>query len=69
MFSKIGPFSAAIRIDFDGLARHGVLTRAPLSWDKKARHGPLKLALAIFDVRMALDRLQLPLPAAAYAQT
>ena len=69
MFSKIGSFSAAIRIDFDGPARHGVLARALLSRDKKARHDPLKLAMAIFDARVALDRHLPPLPAAASAQT
>ena len=60
-----------VRIDFDGLARHGVrvLTRDLLARDKKVRHDPLKLALAIFDARMALDRLQPPLPAPVSAQT
>lgn len=69
MFSRISPFSPAIRIDFDGLARHGVLTRDHWARDNKDRHDPLTLALAIFDARMALDRLQPPLPASASAQT
>ena len=71
MFSKTGPFSLPIGIDFDGPARHGVrvLTGALQARDKKARYDPLKLALAIFDAPMALDRPQPPLPAAASAQT
>lgn len=66
MFSKIGPFSAAIGIDFDGPARDGVRV---LTRDKKAGHDPLEFALAIFDARRALDRLQPPPGAAASAQT
>ena len=71
MFSKISPFSAAIRIDFDGLARNGVrvLTGDRLARDRKVRHDSRKLALAILDTRMALDRLQAPLPASASART
>lgn len=60
-----------VRIDFDGLGRYGVrvLTRDLLARDKKVRHDPRKLALAIFDVRLALDRLQPPVPASASART
>ena len=71
MLSKISPFSPAIRIDFDGPARHGVrvLTRDLLARDKRVRDDPRKLPLANFDPRLALDGLQPPLPAAASAQT
>ncbi|MCY3756207.1 MAG: hypothetical protein OXG96_00635 [Acidobacteria bacterium] len=71
MLSKISPSSPSIRVDFDGPARYGVrvLTGDLLAGDKKVRHDPRKLALAIFDARMVLDRLQAPLPASASAQT
>lgn len=65
MLSGISPFSPAIRIDCDGLARHGVLTKHLLARDNKVRHGPSQLALAIFDARMGLDGLQPPRPAAS----
>lgn len=71
MFSKIGSFSAAIRIDFDGPALHAVrvLTGDLPARDKKAGHHPLKRAWAILDAPLALDRLQPPLPASASVQT
>jgi len=71
VLSKISPSSPSVRVDLDGLARYGVrvLTRNLLARDKKVRHDPGKPALAIFEARMALDRLQAPLPASASAQT
>ncbi len=67
MLSKISPFSPAIGIvsigGGTGLSRllSGLRHFVP-STDSK-------LALATFEARMALDRLQAPLPASASAQT
>ncbi len=59
------------RIDFEALSSHGVrvVSRDLLAEDEKVRHDPRKLALAIFDLGVALDRPQ-PLPGpSAHVQT
>ena len=60
-----------VRVDFDGLARYGVrvLSRDLLGRDKKVRHDPRKLALSIFDARMALHRSRPSLRPSACVQT
>ena len=60
-----------VRIDFDNLAHYGVrvVSRDLLARDKKVRHDPHKLALAIFDTHMALNNPQPPLRPSACVQT
>lgn len=60
-----------IRIDFDNLSRYEVrvVFRDLLAPDKKGRHDPHKLALVIFDTRMALNHPQPSLRPSACVQT
>ena len=60
-----------VQIDFEALSRFGVrvLSRDLLARDEMVRHDPHKLALAIFDVHVALDRSQPPLRPSACGQT